>query len=56
MTVLQDGVGLEDDALVVATVVHLLRYGRLTWLQTDHALRYEVSGVIGPAVRRLPNC
>ena len=28
---LQDIVGPDDDALVVATVVHLVRAGRLTW-------------------------
>jgi hypothetical protein len=28
---LQDGLGPDDDALVVATVVHLLRSRRLTW-------------------------
>jgi hypothetical protein len=32
MAVLQDAGGPDDDALVVATVVHLLRSGRLTWL------------------------
>jgi hypothetical protein len=31
LAALQDVVGPEDDALVVATVVHLLRSGRLTW-------------------------
>ena len=34
MTALQDVVGPDDDALVVATVVHLLRSGRLTLLGT----------------------
>ena len=29
---MQDGLNPDDDALVVATVVHLLRSGRLTWL------------------------
>ena len=29
---MQDGLSPDDDALVVATVVHLLRSGRLTWL------------------------
>ena len=28
---IQDGLSPDDDALVVATVVHLLRSGRLTW-------------------------
>ena len=32
MTVLQDVVGPDDDTMVVATVVHLLRSGRLTSL------------------------
>jgi hypothetical protein len=27
----QDGLGPDDDALVMATVMHLLRSGRLTW-------------------------
>ena len=30
---IQDGLSPDDDALVVATVVHLLRSGRLTWLR-----------------------
>jgi hypothetical protein len=30
MAVLQDVVGPEEDVLVVATMVHLLRYGRCT--------------------------
>jgi hypothetical protein len=34
MAALQDVVGLEDDALIMATVVHLLRFGRLTGLGT----------------------
>ena len=34
MAALQDLVGPDDDALVVATVVHLLRSGRLTVLGT----------------------
>ena len=38
MAALQDVVGPDDDVLVVATVVHLLRSGRLT--------------VLGPATRR----
>ena len=33
ITVIQDVVGLEDDALVVATVRHLLGAGRLTGLR-----------------------
>jgi len=28
---IQDGLNPDDDALVVATMVHLLRSGRLTW-------------------------
>ena len=40
ITAIQDVVGPEDDALVVATVVHLLRSrGRLIWLRTDSMLR-----------------
>ena len=39
MTAIQDVVSPEDDALAVATMVHLLQSGRLTWLRTDHALR-----------------
>lgn len=31
ITALQAVVALDDDALVVATVVHLLQSGRLTW-------------------------
>jgi hypothetical protein len=31
LTALQDVVGANNDALVVASVVHLLRSGRLTW-------------------------
>jgi hypothetical protein len=31
LAAIQDVVGLEDDAQVVATVVYLLRSGRLTW-------------------------
>jgi hypothetical protein len=34
---LQEGVGPDDDALVVATVVHLLRSGRLTWRRQARA-------------------
>lgn len=34
-TAIQDVVGPEDDALVVATVVHLLRSGRLPWLRPE---------------------
>jgi hypothetical protein len=34
MAALQDAVGPDDDALVVATAVHLLRSGRLTMLET----------------------
>jgi hypothetical protein len=41
MVVLQDVVGAPNEALVVATVVHLLRSGRLTWLRTDRVLRDE---------------
>jgi hypothetical protein len=37
MAALQAVTGL-DDGLVVATVAHLLRSGRLTWLGTDGAL------------------
>ena len=33
MTALQDVVGPDKDALVVATVGYLLRSGRLTWLK-----------------------
>ena len=29
---MQDGLSPDDDTLVVATVVHLLRSGRITWL------------------------
>jgi hypothetical protein len=29
---MQDGLSPDDDALVVATVVHLMQSGRLTWL------------------------
>jgi hypothetical protein len=39
MAALQAVTGLDDDGLVVATVAHLLRSGRLTWLGTDGALR-----------------
>ena len=39
MAALQAVAALDDDALVVASVVHLLRSGRLTWLGTDGALR-----------------
>ena len=39
ITALQDVVAPDDDALVVATVVHLLRSGRLTWRGTDSVLR-----------------
>jgi hypothetical protein len=31
LTALQEEVGPDDDALVVATVAHFLRSGRLTW-------------------------
>jgi hypothetical protein len=39
ITALQDVVAPADDALVVTTVVHLLRSGRLTWRGTDSVLR-----------------
>jgi hypothetical protein len=39
MAALQGVVAPDDDARVVATVVHLLRSRRLTWLRTDSALR-----------------
>jgi hypothetical protein len=32
IAVLQEGLSPDDDALVVTTMVHLLRSGRLTWL------------------------
>jgi hypothetical protein len=32
LTVIQEAVGPEEDALVVATMQHLLQSGRLTWL------------------------
>jgi hypothetical protein len=32
LTAIQDVVGPDDDALVVATVQHLLQSGRLTWI------------------------
>jgi hypothetical protein len=32
LTAIQEVVGPEDDAQVIATVVHLLQSGRLTWL------------------------
>src|SRR6266702_6305621 len=32
---IQDGLSPDDDALVVATVVHLLRSGRLTWKASE---------------------
>jgi len=32
---IQDGLSPDDDALVVATVVHLLRAGRLTWKASE---------------------
>jgi hypothetical protein len=40
ITALQDVVAPDDDALVVATVGHLLRSGRLTWDGTDSVLRH----------------
>jgi hypothetical protein len=39
MMATQDVVGPGNDALAVATMVHLLQSGRLTWLRTDHVLR-----------------
>jgi hypothetical protein len=39
MAALQAVAALDDDGLVVATVAHLLRSRRLTWLGTDGALR-----------------
>jgi len=39
MAALQAVAALDDDALVVASVAHLLRSRRLTWLGTDGALR-----------------
>jgi hypothetical protein len=36
---IQDVVGAEDDTMVVATMVHLLQSGRLTWFRMDYALR-----------------
>jgi hypothetical protein len=55
MAALQDVVGLEDDALVVATMVHLLQSGRLTRLRTDRALRCEAHSAVAPAGQRLPS-
>jgi hypothetical protein len=39
MAALQAVVAPEDDALMVATVVHLLRSRRLTWTGPDHSWR-----------------
>ena len=39
IAVLQEVVGPDDDALVVATVVQLLRSGRLTWRRQARAPR-----------------
>ena len=36
LTVLQDLIGPDNDPLIVATVVHLLRSGRLTLPRTAH--------------------
>ena len=38
---MQDGLSPDDDTLVVATVVHLLRSGRLTWLGTNSMPRCQ---------------
>jgi hypothetical protein len=38
MAALQAVVALDDDALVVAIVAHLLQFRRLTWLRTDSML------------------
>jgi hypothetical protein len=40
ITALQDVVAPDDDALVVTTMVHLLRSGRLTWDGTDSVRRH----------------
>ena len=40
ITALQDVMTPDDDVLVVATVGHLLRSGRLTWDGTDSVLRH----------------
>jgi hypothetical protein len=39
ITALQDVVAPDDDTLVVAMVVHLLRSGRLLWDETDSVRR-----------------
>jgi hypothetical protein len=53
MAALQAVVGAED-ALVVTTVVHLLRSRRLTWLKTE-ALRGEAHSTADPALGCLPS-
>jgi hypothetical protein len=42
ITAIQDVVGADDDALVVATLVHLLRCGRLTWRGQARAPRHPL--------------
>ena len=42
---MQEGLGPDDDALVVATVVDLLRSGRLTVLAKQEDSRGEKAGV-----------
>jgi hypothetical protein len=54
MAALQAVAALDDDALVVASVVHLLRSGRLTWLGTDGALRCPPRRQMMPPQPRAP--
>lgn len=48
-TTIQDVVDPNNDTLVVTTVAHLLRSGRLTWLRTDHARHCQSRGEKNPA-------
>jgi hypothetical protein len=55
MAALQAVVAPNDDARVVATVVHLLRSRRLTWLRTDRMRRGPSRRQLRPTQpRRLP--
>jgi hypothetical protein len=57
ITTIQDNmVRPEDDALAVATVVHLLPSRRLAWRRSARAWRNEMLSEGSPAARYLSRC
>jgi hypothetical protein len=48
MTTIQEVAGPDDEALVIATIMHLLRSGRLTWLRPNGGRWCNVHGAVVP--------